>query len=373
MMENSLDAAAAPAIGRSDLPKPTLILSNRKVWFFRFFAIVAGMGATILVGEATLRFAGWPAPGFYVRGAGPIELRLPGKNGGAFPPGVRGELRHYDYSVECNVNNFGFRDRELVARHPGELRIGLLGDSFTAGIGVREEERFASVFAAAIRERQPNVTVWNLAAPMCGTACEGEMLDAIKGPYDLNEVVLGFYSGNDLQDDEAWYRQSSQTDKGAAPRFDSSRRWLREHCRLASFIWVNLIRAWTSFEPPGVYAKAALERDWPNTEKSLERVRQEVTARSLTILYLPAQPEWDDTAWQQVRTHLHTSDEDRFVTRDAVREWAANQGISFVDATPWLRPCQPATQCVLSTDPHWTAHGHRLIADGLIDYWQKRN
>jgi len=373
-MKNASEVAASPAIGRSYLPKQTLTLSKRKVWLFRFFQIVVGLGVTMVIAEAALRVAGWPAPGFYVQGAGPIELRLPGKNGGAFPPGVRGELRHYDYSVECKVNNFGFRDRELVARSPGELRIGLLGDSFTAGIGVREEERFASVFAATIRQRQPNVAVWNLAAPLCGTACESEMLDAVKGPYDLDEVVLDFYGGNDLQDDEAWYDQSEgQVNKVAAPPFDSSRRWLREHFRLASFIWVNVIRAWASFEPPGVYSKAALGRYWPNTEKSLERVRQQVPAGALTILYLPAQPEWDDLAWQQVRSHLHASDEDRFVTRDAVREWAANHGIRFVDATPWLHTCQPAAQCVLSTDPHWAAQGHRLVADGLIDYWQKRN
>jgi GDSL-like Lipase/Acylhydrolase family len=372
-MKDSSIAAASPEKGHASLRNHTLRFSNRKVWLFRFAAVTLGLAATIVFGEATVRLAGWPAPGFYVQGTGPIELRLAGRNGGAFPPGVLGELRHYDYSVECRVNRFGFRDRELVAKSPGEWRIGLLGDSFTAGIGVNEEDRFGSIFAATVQKRQPT-TVWNLGAPLCGTACEAEMLDAVKDPYALDEVVLAFYGGNDLEDNEVWYQSRAGNQVGdGRPRFDSSRRWLREHLRLTSFLWVNVISASGSLQPPGVYTKAALKRYWPNTEKALEHLRQEVPAQSLTILYLPAQPEWDDAAWQQIRTRLHASDEDRFVTREAVKEWTISHGMRFVDATLWLRACQPAAQCIFPTDPHWTSKGHRIVADGLIGYWQKRN
>jgi hypothetical protein len=362
-------------MGQTYVPARASTLSHRKVWLFRFVTVALGLLATIVIAEATLRIAGWPAPGFYVHRAGPIELRPPGKNGGAFPPGVRGELRHYDYSVECRVNRFGFRDREPIAKGPGEWRIGLLGDSFTAGMGVKEDERFGNTFAAAVHEGQPTASVWNLGAPNCGTACEGAMLDAVKESYDLDEVILAFYGGNDLQDNDVWYQGQSpnQSPPNGTPRLDSSRRWLREHFRLSSFLWVNAMRARASFEPPGVYARASLDRYWPNTEKSLEHLRQQVPERWLTILYLPAQPEWDDAAWQQIRDQLHESDNDRFVTRDAVKEWTVSHGIRFIDATPWLRKCQPATQCVLATDPHWTSHGHRAVADGLIDYWRKLN
>jgi lysophospholipase L1-like esterase len=48
--------------------------------------------------------------------------------------------------VEYRLNSLGFRDREFpVARPPGELRVLALGDSFTLGIGVREQDCWAKV------------------------------------------------------------------------------------------------------------------------------------------------------------------------------------------------------------------------------------
>src|SRR5262245_46377260 len=100
--------------------------------------------------EIAMRVGGWPAPGLYINGRGPFEFRMPGKNGGAFPPDTVAELRHYDYSVECKANHYGFRDRALEPKRDGEWRIGFLGDSFTAGIGVRAEDRFTDVFGSRL-------------------------------------------------------------------------------------------------------------------------------------------------------------------------------------------------------------------------------
>ncbi|HYX30378.1 MAG TPA: GDSL-type esterase/lipase family protein [Pyrinomonadaceae bacterium] len=338
---------------------------------FRFAAMSAGLTAALMIAEVTLRVAGWPAPGFYVQGAGPIELSLPGKNGGAFPPGARGELRHYDYSVTCAVNRYGFRDRELTARRPDEQRIGILGDSFTVGIGVDETQRFANLFAAQLHDQKANTTVWNLGAPNCGTGCESDMLESVKHDYDLDEVVLAFYAGNDLQDNEAWLMSQTASPQNNIPRFASGRSWLRKHSRLASFLWVNGIRAWSSFEPEGIYTARSFDHYWPTTERTLNRLRQIVPAGSLTILYLPARPEWDDLAWQDARKRMTPTGADRFLTKSAVSRWATNHAVRFVDATPWLRACQPAAQCLFATDPHWTDAGHRLVAKGLLDYWMR--
>jgi hypothetical protein len=335
-------------------------------------AVGFGFSLALVLGEVAVRLGGWVAPGFYVSGDGPIELRAPGREGGAFPPNVHGEIRHYDYAVECDVNRYGFRDRDPAAKRIGEKRIGFLGDSFTLGMGVNERERFSSVFDAALRNNQPNTTVWNLASPLCGTACEADMLEAVRGQYDLDQIVLAFYAGNDLQDNEAWYQPGNQPED-IARRLDSSRRWIREHVRLASFLWVNSLRAWATFQPDGIYSRATLTADWPHTEQSLERLRQAVPPRALTILYLPAQAEWDDAAWQQLKAQLHLSDDDRFMVRDAVKEWAAGRGVPFVDVTTQLRSCQSGDKCVFPTDPHWTARGHKLVAEGFIDYWQKLN
>ena len=378
-MERSANTVGSIAIAGSVPPsladsKPrSNAITGRKLWTFRLTAMIGGLAVAMIIAEVALRIAGWPAPGFYRQGSGPIELRLPGKDGGAFPPETRGELRHYDYSVECNVNRYGFRDREVTAKQPDERRIGILGDSFTVGVGVEEQQRFASLFAASVHQARPNATVWNLSAPNCGTGCESEMFEAVRSEYGLDEVVLAFYAGNDLQDNQIWLEAESARPQDNTPRFTAGRTWLREHCRLASFLWVSFIRAWTRSQPEGIYTTAELEHYWPATEASLARLLQNVRGQSLTILYLPARPEWDDGAWQDTQNNLRTSDLKRFLTRDAISRWASDHGVRFVDATPWLHACQPAAQCVFATDPHWTATAHRLVANGLIDYWNRQN
>jgi|GEM_PF-1331966 len=340
--------------------------SRLKQFTFRVLSVLLGLTAALILIEISLRVAGWPAPGFYVNGVGPLELRNAGRSGGAFPPNSHGELRHYDYRVECNVNSFGFRDSELVPKRAGEWRIGILGDSFTAGVGVRQQDRFADLFRSEIQKSQPNVTVWNLGAPSCGTACEAEMLDGVKQSYELDKIVLAFYGGNDLQDNWAWFSDPTAQVSPEKPLTATAKDWLRQHSRLATFLWVNGIRGWAAIRPPGVYSQSELNRLWPDTERSLRAVRTSVGSKPLIVLYLPAPPEWNDTVWELMRSRYQIADDSRFVVRDAVAEWSRREGVDFLDATDWLRECQPPSECILPVDPHWTAKAHLLIAKRLL-------
>jgi hypothetical protein len=354
--------------GRAGGAARTTDRNRLKPYTFRVVSVLVGFTVALLLCEVALRAAGWSSPGLYVEGRGPITLRNPGRDGGAFPPGVHGELRHYDYSVEWIVNSYGFRDSELVPKGSGEWRIGILGDSFTAGIGVKQPERFADIFGAEIRRQRPNATVWNLGAPLCGTACEAEMLDRLSGDYQLDEIVLAFYGGNDVEDNTAWYANiaspSSPTDDRTF--WMRSKDWLREHSRLSTFVWVNSLRARATFKPPGIYSQPDLDRAWPNTERSLERLRAVIGEKKFMILYLPATPEWNDAVWQEMRTRYRTSDGDRHLVRGALANWAREHRVALVDATDWLSKCESLKSCVLPIDGHWNARGHFLVAQGLL-------
>jgi hypothetical protein len=281
---------------------------------------------------------------------------------------VSGELRHYDYVVEFRSNRYGFRDSEIEPKRNGEWRIGILGDSFTAGIGVKRQERFADIFGAELRRHRPNVTVWNLGAPLCGTACEAAMLDRVSQEYQLDEIVLAFYGGNDVEDNSSWHANIIQASSPPSERQLSMRGkdWLREHSRVSTFLWVNGIRAWATFRPPGIYSQSDLNRAWHHTEQSLQHLKTLAGAKRLVILYLPAVPEWNDEVWQEMRTRYHATDEGRNVVRKAVADWSRQHDLLFVDATEWLRKCESLRPCVFPVDPHWNAHGHFLVAQGLL-------
>jgi hypothetical protein len=355
----------------STQPAPVNRSALKRLMFIAL-AIMLGVAIASGLAEAGLRIAGWPAPGFYFNGHGPLELRIPGRNGGAYPPNSHGELRHYDYDVEWLVNSYGYRDREVLPKAEGEWRIGILGDSFTAGVGVRQAERFGDILAMDIIKQKPNVTVWNLGAPICGTACEAEMLRNSESKYQLDEVVLAFYSGNDLEDNLAWYQNpvDSMTTGHAQALNSDFRGWLREHSRLASFVWINVMRGFATFRPPGIYSQSGIQQYWPLTERALAQLKETVGNRRLTILYLPAIPEWDDVAWQIMRQRYGMQEDGRYIVKQAVALWSKQNGVGFIDATNWLRRCTPAKDCLFPIDSHWNARGHLLVGHGLYSSWR---
>jgi hypothetical protein len=344
-------------------------LSPVKLWSFRLIAVSFGFFSVLLVAEVALRIAGWSAPGFYVSGHGPLALRSPGVDGGAFPPNVSGRLKNYEYDVEWTVNADGVRERAPQPKSKDEWRIGLLGDSFAAGVGVEEKQRFGNLWIETAVPQTANVTLWNLAAPSCGTACAAAILNHSGQHYDLDEIILAFYGGNDIEDNVEWDQNVPANDTRRQASLDSAKQWLRENSRVATFAWVNGLRAMATFRPPGIYSEVDLQSEWPHTERALLQLKQAVAVRRLTILYLPATAEWDDSVWQEMKTRYGATEEGRFVVKQAVRRWSAQNSIEFVDATAWLRRCASQAECVFPIDGHWKPHAHAVIAEDLSKSW----
>ena len=322
--------------------------------------LLGGSAVALGMGEALVRAHGWPTPGLYRDGKGPLALRVPGEGGGAYPPQGWGRLRHYDYDVAWQVNSDGFREREPEPKSRGEWRVALLGDSFAAGVGVEASGCFAAYWN---RTAGPAVTLWNLASPSCGTSCEAAILRVAGARYDADEVVVAFFGGNDLSDNLAWSRAGPAT-----MEVDSDwngRVWLREHSRLATFLWVGFARGFARFRPPGVYDTAEFERLWPFTEEALASLRSAAGARPLSLVYLPSSPEWDDGLWRWARAQYGLREEGRFLVSSALARWAGTHGVRFFDVTPALRRCPTAAECCFPVDPHWNVGGHRLVGEAL--------
>jgi hypothetical protein len=341
-------------------------LSRSKRWLFRILAIFLGTILSLAALEAILRIAGWPAPGFYVEGRGPIAMRRPGLLGGAYPPNTHGRLKNYEYDVGWVVNEDGFRERPASAKAGNEWRIGILGDSFAAGFGVEQPDRFSEIWSGKLREQNPNLTTWNLATPNCGTLCEAEILEGSAQRYNLDEILLVFYGGNDVQDNIEEYRAVNGNGPDDQPS-GTHRVWLREHSRLASFVWVSAFRAFATIRPPGIYSEKKLSRDWPDTQSALTRLKQAAGNRRLTVLYIPSLPEWNDESWKELSKYPDVTGDGRFVVKNALKKWSEENGAGFLDATSWLSACRIVRECVYPVDGHWTGHANVLAASKLAE------
>jgi len=96
------------------------------------------------------------------------------------------------------TNKSGFRDNIEYQKdiEKGKKRITFLGDSFTAGQGIKVNDRFSNL----IRSREPKWEIHNLSIPGWNTADEIKVIEAaIKNGYQLDIVTLVYFA-NDITD-----------------------------------------------------------------------------------------------------------------------------------------------------------------------------
>jgi hypothetical protein len=100
------------------------------------------------------------------------------------------------------TNSLGLRDHEVsVRKRPGTLRVLALGDSFTYGITALEDT-WPKLLERNLRKRFPGRTieVLNAGVPCYSTYQELAYLERSLLQLDPDVVVLGFFVGNDFDD-----------------------------------------------------------------------------------------------------------------------------------------------------------------------------
>src|SRR6185436_4496340 len=84
-------------------------------------------------------------------------------------PGFRGRITNQaEFDTEVETNREGLRGPEVGPKPAGGLRILAIGDSFTFGVGARQEE----TWPARLERRMRNVQVLNAGAPGFGVPDE---------------------------------------------------------------------------------------------------------------------------------------------------------------------------------------------------------
>jgi lysophospholipase L1-like esterase len=157
-------------------------------------ASLGGLAVALLLVEGLVRLA-------FDEAVQPRYVIDPGYGVRANQPNVR--TRHYvpgDYDVAISTNSAGMRGpREYpVERVPGKRRILVLGDSFTFGYGVNDDEVVSAVLEDLLNERaSASAEVLNLAVSGFGQAEELVTWENRGKAYRPDVVVL-FYFENDI-------------------------------------------------------------------------------------------------------------------------------------------------------------------------------
>jgi lysophospholipase L1-like esterase len=291
----------------------------------KLVVIVISLVVALFVCEGSLRL-------FFPQPIGPIQfvvdsslglLPVPNQKATRTLPGV--------YTYSYSNNSMGLRGSEVGGKT--KPRILVLGDSFTYGTGVNDDETFCSI----LQQKLPAYEIINAGNGGKGTDYQLKFYRTVGRFFQPDLVLLVFFE-NDFMDNQAevYYTRDLTPKKLEIkkPALTKSRvyHWLAEHSHLVNLLKSTLVSRMSNGAPKGQ------PRNDEITELYLSALKGEVP--KLAVFYLPASPRLngspEENAFSQICSHqqiqLHFL---RFAADDYF------------------------------TEGHWKQSGHRKAADRI--------
>ena len=104
-----------------------------------------------------------------------------------------------EFSTSFRISSQGLRNRNVVMPKPkGTYRILAVGDSFTYGWGVSEEEKWTTLLEKKYQETGQKVEIINAGIPGYDLGAYIHACQSYKSRFDIDSVIVGFYSYEDL-------------------------------------------------------------------------------------------------------------------------------------------------------------------------------
>jgi len=264
------------------------------------------------------------------------------------------------WGVDMRFNAAGMRDVEHAARKtPGTLRVLVLGDSVTAGLGVPFEETFVRrleplLAASGVRP----VEVIAAAVPGWNTVAERNWLRA-EGLALAPDAVLVVYVTNDNAVALPW------APVPPAPASTRALRWLTDHSRLAELAAYAYRRRFPAAPDAGrwqVLRDMKLARERRAAEPHVFEADDPGWIASRRALEdMAAMTRAAHAAFAVVLFNLGGPDAPAVTAR--LSEFSAATGVRWADSFPWFAGREPTT--LLNSSLHPNAEAHAILAAGM--------
>lgn len=335
--------------------------------------VLAGVLAAL---ETMLRLADWRPPGHFTNLryendplAGPSLL--PSQEGFFQTPCSR--------TARIHVNGFGMRDRERTLTATGP-RVALIGDSFTEGLHVADEETTSRRLEMLLGGK---AEVLNFGVGSTGTAVQLLSYRARVRAFRPDIVLVMFYVGNDVSDNMPALKSRADPVLASVSPYlllDSSGTLaatpqpgqLRRSSRLAAWVSSSALGQWmyrSYYEvrirlssgggaagPDEASMDALLDEAWLTTERIVERFFEEVRAdgaRFAVVLVPGAEAEANRFALARLSAIANRSP------------------FPVLDLSTRFRPSTHPDQgdpFSFVCDDHWNARGHAAAAEALLRF-----
>jgi len=328
----------------------------------RLSLLVASTVASLLLLEGAVR---WLLP-YYAPNRQIYFHAVPGEGiaVGLKSQTVRQRTPKGDYDLPIRFNAHGFRDvKDLRDSRNSDWFV--LGDSYSMGWGVPEEQRFSNVLESYLATKGRNEQVFNIAIPEDILGYQHLLSYAERHGAKVHHLIVGICMENDLRDYSDGQTAFERGRHGATSSSNRQllRSWLKQNSALylaTSFSLQKVPFLRHLVEKVGLARNIHLltgENEW-NEEvliSSANKLVELVSDRDALILIIPSRRLWQgDSIPTEERVHA------------AFLRLLREAGLQVLDLkNPFESSGAPLAHYFL-TDPHWNNLGHSVAGHELF-------
>ena len=281
--------------------------------------------------------------------------------GWIFPPDSQGFFKSGDYPTPVVTNSQGLRNH-TIDPSAEVIRLVVLGDSYAFGWGVQAAEAFPQQLASLLAERQPDraFEVVNGGIPGFAVYQQVRMLERLRSEFPIHAVIATFSLANDPVDELRLARYAPD--------------------RLAEYSY--LVRRPNSFLSRLIKTSRLLtlidrrtqnlQFHWANAsghaldlaEASLRNLFLTCQQDSLPVL-LVVVPRASEVLPSSFGKRLFNFSAKR--PRQLALRMSREYSVPMVDLKEILHESQLEQTVYLKGDAHWTAAGHRITAEHILE------
>jgi hypothetical protein len=298
--------------------------------------------------------------------------------------GFQDTIRSQGYAVPLAFDMAGIRVRPDAPQDSPAGRWIAAGDSFTLAVQVPVEQTFAHGVGEATAR-----AFLNLGVDGYSTWQASRRAARVDATHDTVGVLLTFFLGNDLQDNERFphvLRTVQGRTAGAPIPRPPVALWesllLRHSAVYAHFrVWTRARGLRSGSDPArerwreelvifSAEGQGTLQRLLPATRRALSEARQAAQTRGDRLIVALAPPAFVIHPDRLASTFDVVGLDPAHATPDAPRDALARElrslGIQACDLPPPLRAAAASGEALYFTyDGHWTAAGHAVVAEAM--------
>ena len=295
---------------------------------------------------------------------------------------------YFQQRIPARVNKNGHRDELVSVEKPdGVFRILVLGDSFTVGANVVQDNTYAEVLETLLtRSNTSTVEVINTGVGGWQPFQYAQYYEHYGWKFSPDLILVGFFVGNDTYDKMTGVHQSPTAILGrrmsreaALDRFIHLKVFMYNHFNFARLILnkgpilMDMTRRHCSdFSDQYLDIQrrrlrshlrrtSALEGYARNNIDQIQRIKKlaEQDSIPLVVVLIPDENQINRNLQQVLLTDEERSRYDFDMPQSMLKNMFSYTAIPVVDLLPHF---SEDSRCLYMNDTHWTAEGHALAA-----------